>query len=522
MSSFTSRTATVVTGGRETESRRRTVAGSGDPSLVDVARHAWRLLIVLGIVGAIAGYVMASRQSDTYSVGADMFIETPPAAQENGFDALRFTRNQADLINSAALRAEVRRIVGPDRYRRLQPAFHATPSENSDVVHLGASASSARGAVVIARAVKEGYQALNRSEVRAARDATLTQRASLRAQLTSLEDGSDSSSVEAQRDSIANQLAAVDAALAGYEAQLARGTFGVRRYQPPDVPDAPSSPAPRRTGLLSGVFAVVAALGAMYGRALLRPRAFLAKHAAARLGVTMLAHGAGVTTRSSGHGVDEIYDSVLRLCLARLGEGTPAIGVTSVGPESTQVAAGLAAAGARAHWHATVLDIAPSGGQSSIARSEAQAQYRVFSLPAHGPLGSAMHPLDEIIGSPNALVVANLPGMRDAGTLELAQRLSCLVVVVTSHTDLRDLDTVIERARFVGVDIIGFIYDDRPAGHFGPAALRHKDVADVRRRAPAAVSRPTERSLERELRTSAPQDVPTSTFPPARGGSTPL
>jgi hypothetical protein len=104
MSSSTSRTAAVVTGGRETDARRRSAGGGGDPSLADVALHRWRLLVALVLVGVLAGYTLASRQPDRFSAFADMFLETPAAAaaQGNGFDATRFTRNQADLINAGA------------------------------------------------------------------------------------------------------------------------------------------------------------------------------------------------------------------------------------------------------------------------------------------------------------------------------------------------------------------------------------------------------------------------------------
>lgn len=462
MTSSTPRAAPVVGGGRDSDGWRRSAGGTGDPSLADVARNTWRFLVLLAIVGGVFGYGLSSRQHKIYSAAADIFLETPVTSGQAaaGFDAVRYTRNQADLINSSALRAEVRRLLGPKAYVRLRPRFNATPSEDSDLVHLSVSAATADGTVAVARAVNQGYQALNRSEVRAAREAAVLQRSALASQLDVLGDAGGGSSVQSQRDSVANELALVDGAIAVYDGQLARGAFGVRRYQPPPPPAAPSSPLPKRTAIMGALFAALGGLAAAYGRAILRPRAFYARHARGRLGVPMLARARGITTHPYHPEDDRVYESVLRLCLARMGGGTPAVGVTA-SARSSSVATGLAAAAARAGWRVTLVELG-LGLRAREGGPAVRPGFRTLALAPSSSTGQLTDPLEEIIASSGALVVADLPGLLGDGTaLEVAQRLSCLIVVVTPDTDLNDLDVLVERARFVGVEVIGFVYDDK-------------------------------------------------------------
>ncbi len=247
--------------------------------LRDYARMLWRrkwTVVVTTIIVVGLAMALTLTQTPLYTATTDLAIEPVRRAQDAQLEEILFgntvVETERRVLTSAQITDDVIQRVGlTTSSRELLKQVSVTSIRDTRVLQISVTDESAERAAEISVAYAEAYLDQRRAnavnELLAAQESLNGRVAALRGQVANLnrllllegEASVEGQSLVAQRDGVITQLGALSIELAnlGSSQDLVRG--GGQILNPAEVPGAPSSPKPLRTGVLAIV------LGGMLG-----------------------------------------------------------------------------------------------------------------------------------------------------------------------------------------------------------------------------------------------------------------
>jgi Mrp family chromosome partitioning ATPase len=505
------------------------------PSIVEsIWRWRYAVLAAVLVAGAL-GFVLSSRQDPVYESSATLYLTNPATSwifQQSRMNLEQYLPQQTERLQSSRVLAAAAESLGGT------PGAIADQLEVSGDTELGTLTITAtdglpeRGAE-IANAVSAAYQEdvrnsqlerVNRAVVELDRNAaqiqgqidTLTEEA---AAAEATDPAAEAGPVTNQ---FANQIGVLTQRLVEVEAlaqqlQVDARIFGsgVEFVEDAEVPDAPVSPRPRRTAVMTALLGALLASALAYWQAG-RGRRIAARDEPSRilevplLGVlptykppqqVTLAQRTGLEPRTS-----EAYRFVYSSLTATLREhGGRSVMITSAGPGigKTESALQLAVTAVRRGQRVLLIDAdLRMRGLTSFLRAErasglldlaaAQDGIEPQSLVRKYPLDHHRHidvltagrtnereddhlneswfgaAFEEIVQDYDLTIVDSPPLLAVADTSTIAGYTDAIVLVVREGSDLEQLERVRQRLRFVQQRLIGYVY-------LTPTALDNSD-----------------------------------------------
>ena len=238
----------------------------------------WRyrvLVVVLGLLGALAGLLFAQRQAPVYQAESQLLLQDPGTAglfgeqRVGASDPSRYVRNQAEFIRTGAVYPTASLLLN-ERWTagELAERVAVEAQAETNLISIIATGPSAQDAAEIADAVGLAYETVVRQRVEAAAAEAI---AELEARNTELRQQADAlvADLDSSVPSLADaERAAVFALIADNESRIQQLTVdatlfgsGVDVFAPADMPAAPVRPRPRRlaaTGLFVGLIMAAA------------------------------------------------------------------------------------------------------------------------------------------------------------------------------------------------------------------------------------------------------------------------
>lgn len=383
---------------------------SGQASLAQYLRFLWRRKLALGLPVAVAVVVavgLAQRQEPLYRSSTDLLFSSGPSAS-SGTARERSLPTEARVAVSPAVLAEAARMLDGGTGASLGGAVEAKPLEGVAVLRISARHRSPGRAQAIAAAVASSYIALGRQQAEdqlakevAAAQASL---ADIRGQLDRTLADITAAQVAGRADEVAalgsrrDLLVGEQAVQQGLVQELRLGAAGGSQSAsllvPAEVPDAPVSPRPVRTGVVAGLVGLLVGFAVALSVEHLVTHVRRASQIASALELPILAVVPKMSGRKrkmtrnqilpgSAHQGAEAY-GILRsnLAVAGVGEEVRVIMVTSsvAGEGKSTVAANLAAAFADAGVNTVLVD-------ADLRRPKV---HQFFSLPNEEGLTSVL------------------------------------------------------------------------------------------------------------------------------------
>ncbi len=221
----------------------------------ELLKVVWRrkaIVLLVVVLTTLVAVALALRQEKQYSASASLLFRNPGFASAlggsdvfaNGADPERDAQTNIDVVSSRAVATVVRRDLRTgESPESLLASIAVTPSSDSDVATVTATRSSPKEAATVANAFADSYIAYRRATDRATVDQA---RASLRQQQLTAD-------AEDRADLAANirKLELLQTIQTGNAEVIARAT--------PD--DNPTSPHPRRNGILGLIVGVLVGCG---------------------------------------------------------------------------------------------------------------------------------------------------------------------------------------------------------------------------------------------------------------------
>jgi Mrp family chromosome partitioning ATPase len=489
----------------------------GPGPLASALRYKW-VVLALVIVAATLGVLFAMSQPVEYEASAELLLTDPRNAgvfRERQFaDQTRYVRNQAQRISSTAVAEEAAALLeGQYDVEEIQKNLSVDPAEDLDLITITAVGGTALEAARQANAVAQAYQNVVTAEVRSQADEAIAEldltTADLRRRVALLEaqlvESPESGVIQAERDALLSQLIqlesradqiAVDAALFG---------SGVEVFEGARLPERPVRPRPVQTGGLAGVGGLLLGVVLAWLLANRQRRADTAQDPAKVFDAPLLGEipdfrSAGLPDDvpaglHPGSAAAQAYEFTLAsLQHAAQQHNRPMVLVTSAmpGEGKTVTVLNLATVAARDGQPLLAVDadirsrglskrfgIDEAPGIESVASGdvpfkhaimeyEIAAGVRVPVLPA-GPRDK-VHPgfyrtpaftaAVKRLRSGHAMTIFDSPPLLAVADASLiASRVDGIVLVVARGTPLETLRSVRYRLEFVGVPLLGYIFN---------------------------------------------------------------
>lgn len=498
----------------------RDVREGGALGLLEPAWRARRLVLVLTLLAAAAGFAVSLLQPRLYQAEANLLLADPRTTGVfdgealPGADPNRYVRNQAQLANSASVAARVsERLGGRMTPRQVRERSEAQPAADRDLLSIQAVDPRPGGAVELADAVAEAYQQLVTEEVQVSAQQSLEELEGTKAQLSArinaaeerLRGNDDDAAAAAERDAAVAQLITIEGRADQIAVDAALYGSGVELFESAALPQDPAQPRPARNALLAGVLGCVGAAVYARWRALHARRADDRHDAARVLGAPLLGEIPDFATvgvvepdpaRSAPHSrpaeAYEFIASSLDFVLAETGASTVLITSAQPADGKTVTAFNLAVAAAlegrrvllvdgdvRAQGLTTLTGCAREPGLTSLADHTVLLEDCVQRVRASGAedLGvvAAGAKLDDpgqffrnaafrkamvaIKEQAELTVIDSPPLLMVADTSAMAGQADGLVLVVSRGTPLGLLEDVRERLDFIGTPVLGYIFN---------------------------------------------------------------
>jgi hypothetical protein len=283
------RGAPTPTGSGDVRPARLRTLESPLPLLSEVLRRRWYLVVAALLLGAAAGYGIASVRSPVYEATATLLLRDPSTVDTRTFlradDAVRLTELHAQ------------RAAGAEVYRRVAGAVGLRPDEVADAVavlpdppllglRVVARSNRAEGASALADATAVAYEDVDAERQAEAAAAAQT---SLRERLATISEGIDAAAAALAADpddGVAggrlDALVTLQVELEDQLAELGDGLTGgtlqraVELREPAEVPTSAASPRPGLDAGLAGLAAALAATAGLWLGAMRAPAALSA------------------------------------------------------------------------------------------------------------------------------------------------------------------------------------------------------------------------------------------------------
>lgn len=487
------------------------------PSLVNaIVRERWVVLACV-VVAALLGIGLSTLQSSKYTTEATIFItaqgDFQPLAEQPQNDVVRYIANQAALITTnQVLQTAIEDVplTGITPFE-LRKELTVTTSEDSSVITVAATDSSAAGAKQVADGVVAAYQKVRQGQVD---------------QQVADADASDLGVTD--RNSI-------KAAAAVYG-------DGVGNVQAADLPDGASSPQPVRNALILALIGLIAGTGyALYTQSFSR-RKVGPNEASAIFGAPILSE---VPDRGRITGEDAIAAAysepgdAYRMAAVGLdyirGTAPGVFLITSPhdGAGSSLTALNLAAAAADHGRRVFLLNIedtvrpqseADQGvlrvplhdlaqgridlGHAVERKAASRAQFGIIRLqvlqPVQGhPVPDVQAILDQLPDDTDLVLIDAPPLPASSAAFVLAGQVDAAVVVIDDVTTPADLEELQRRCRLAGIPVAGVLVNH----------IRRPNTTNSRRRQRQAMS-----SVPGRMYDTSPRGLPIINSGPDSGG----
>jgi Mrp family chromosome partitioning ATPase len=484
-----------------------------------VLESMWRYrytTIALALLGAFLGYIVAAQQAPVYEAESQLLLADPRTAgifgeQRTGVaDTNRYIRNQVEFIRTGAANAVASEILDG----RLTPAqigrrIVADTRGETDLITITATDSGANEAAELADAVAVAYQRVVGDQVMASATEAVTElqqrNEELSATLRGIPDaeGQDATA-EGERAALLAQIAANEGRIQQLTVDAALFGSGVDVFAPAEIPTAPVRPQPVRSSLLGLMLAGAVAAGIAWwrnsrGRVVERSSDPAEVLQAPLLGEVpefpAVSRARDLPTIKSPHSrAAEGYQFVVSSLLVAIDDvdGNALVMVTSARPGEgkTVTAANLAVAAQRdgREVHLLDADLRMRGLTRLLEDGEPTLNLRNGHGPfdwvngrimLEGDVALSFMTVNDHVEDPagyfrtpdfrrsllrlraqEGLTLVDAPPLLAvADSSAMARHMDGLVIVVSRYTAVRDLQELKSRCDFIGVPILGYIFN---------------------------------------------------------------
>lgn len=491
------------------------------PGLLESVLRYWRVVLVVTIVFGLVGYGGSFLQEKLYEGEARVVLTDPRNSEQFNqivIDPSRHVRNQAEVMTSSLVLARATQLQGSGlSVKVLEERVTASASTNIDLITVSALDPSPEGAASLANAVVEAYEQIVIEGVQSNADKSIAaieeSAASLRQRIGALEDQLKAtpgdSALTAQRDALVVELANYTSRADQIQVDAALYGSGVDVFEPANIPESPAQPQPLRNAALALVLGAMAASAWAWWRADRRDESEHRHDPAPVLGAPLLAEvpdfaDTKVTgqlpaaTHPKSH-VAEAYNflsSGIDFALAAEDSRVVLVSSMSPGDGKSITAANLAVASSQPGRTVLLVDgderarglsrllkmderigltdmgASPNGAVSSYVNSIKELKADLGFVPAGSPAGdtaaffrsagfrSAMRRLRD---SADLVILDSPPILAVADTTAMASQVDGIVLVVDHGSSLRGLAEVRDQLAFLGVPLLGYVYNRAPA-----------------------------------------------------------
>ena len=148
-------------------------------TLLRALRLYWPWVLVGAVLFAVVAYAVSAERSGRYRASGNVFLFTaqdaPVPVAGQTVDPVRRVRNEAAVMMSREVANRVSKRLGTMTPADVLSAVTATPSRNTDIITLSASAGSARESTRLLNAVETAYETLTRERALAVYQNALAQ-----------------------------------------------------------------------------------------------------------------------------------------------------------------------------------------------------------------------------------------------------------------------------------------------------------------------------------------------------------
>ncbi|WKN48582.1 Wzz/FepE/Etk N-terminal domain-containing protein [Nocardioides sp. Arc9.136] len=131
--------------------------------LASMQRH-WVLVLVLTLLGAVAGLLLTNAQPTTYQAESRVFLSSNAAFDPTGMrtyvnDPSRFVEEQAEVMTSTpVLEGAIESGAPADSVLELRKQLEVVPADESDIVTVRASSVSEAAAIAMVDEIVQAYR----------------------------------------------------------------------------------------------------------------------------------------------------------------------------------------------------------------------------------------------------------------------------------------------------------------------------------------------------------------------------
>jgi capsular polysaccharide biosynthesis protein/Mrp family chromosome partitioning ATPase len=489
-------------------------------TLVRALRSYWPWVLVGAVAFAVVAFAVSAERSSRYRASGNVFLVTaedaPVPVEGQTVDPVRRVRNEAEVMMSRDVASRVSRRLGTMPTADVLSAVEATPSTNTDIVTLRATAGSVRESVRLLNAVEAAYENLTRERAQGVYQNALAQlernRTDLETRLRAVQGtlAADPNNAEAarQRDLLSQDISSTQEQATELSLKQLNAERPVRLFAPFDPATSKISPNPLRNAALGALLGAFVATLLVWWRASRAQFAMRPSVAAGRLGVPLLGDvpakqprrpaGSGARPRDTYHWILAMVDRAVQECPSKVivvtgADDTSASASVIVNLAAAAVDAGrpalLVDADARTAFLTTALNADTAPGFSEVAGEGLPVADVGLTRTIDGttiqfvPVGTlgrgtgaidlsrraidALRAFDEAAGE----VYLHLPPLPTCPeTAVLAQEAAGLVAVVRPRTPLGSIDRLGAVAEAFDLNMLGYVFDRSVWSGPGPRA----------------------------------------------------
>jgi Mrp family chromosome partitioning ATPase/capsular polysaccharide biosynthesis protein len=530
------------------------------PAVLESAwRHRWVVLAATAVFGVL-GFLLAASQPSVYEASTRLYLSDPETAgvfgQTEG-DIDRYLPQQTERVTSTPVLTAAAEALGSTTAAELDEQVDASGDAELATLTITAEATTGEEAARIANAVAEAYQDNVRvtqlSRVERATTELERSQADIEEQIATITAGAgigaeDDPAVAAQVNVLLQRLVEMDTLSQQLRVDARLFGSGIEFSEAAEPPPVPTSPRPRRTAILTALLGFALAAAAAYWASGRGGRITSRDEPAQVLGVPLL--GALPTYDVNNEGTlrqradldprtVEAYRFVYSSLEVILRErGATSVMITSAGPSTgkTETALQVAITAQRRRDRVLLIDadLRMQGLTSFLRAERAPGMLDLVDDPERDPTSLvSRYPLDEqvelgvlttgafegsvdervserwfgrafesLVRAHDLTVVDSPPLLAVADTATIAGYTDAVVLIVREGSALGDLERVLQRLRFAGQRLVGYVY-------LTPTALDDSsfDYGLVRQRAWQSLGRTESRNAP-EPAEEAPVPVP--------------
>lgn len=522
-------------------------AASRPDTLLATLLASWLLVVAVTAIGGVAGYVVASREPETYRASTTVVLlpvgEASALRRTTGGDAdRRLARERREMTSRAVLDLAAERLGL--RPGQLRERLTVTSPPEVDVIQVAATASSGARAAETADVVVEAYEEVQRERAAAFAERANTQLAAYRDELArrlaevqgqldqliaataptetaraALSQNAAYTENVARRDVILRELLSIESQMEQLTVDAAVAGAEIESVEQAAAPRNPAEPKPTRTAALGALVGFFAGLALAHSRR----RAVVAqdtRETAERLGVPLLgvvpnldgtAETAAAARASYGVVLTAIHRSLadrplrlVQVCATARGAGASTVAANlcavaaSTGQRTTLLDLDLERAGLTRYFANTdalgALDVASGSARAVEVEYDVlngRAGFKFLPVGRARPSSAAWDNVLERLAQSNTefAVVDMADDLGSPETLEFRQHIDGVVVVAGATGGEEALEDTISRLRLLGTPVLGLLVNDARRRRGRRSGLATGFVANLLARAPSVAQR---------------------------------